>query len=116
MQINPDKPYHTRSPDYEAEIWKIDGNYIYGRWREKRKVGVNIWATGTWELDGHFIIGKKNINDLIQEPEEEVIVWEDVVEIVVYFDNGRTLSKGFDKPIKITIQDDNGEHHDKTAG
>jgi hypothetical protein len=101
-QIDPTKPCHARSPDYEAEIWKISDNEIWGRYR--RKKGLRTWSPCTWYLDGRFLLKEHDDIDLIQEPEEEVIVWENIKVLHMNLLDHNHKFVEFNKLITLTIK------------
>jgi hypothetical protein len=111
-QINPTRPYHPRSPDYEAEI---GGKNEIGDWwgRFRWKTGRTDWEHTLWLPNGehwHKAI-RKNWLDLIQEPEVEEIVWKNLESLSGYriFNETREhVGKCFPGLITltITIQDD----------
>jgi len=114
MTIDPTKEYHTRSPDYEAEIWKIADGRIWGRLRHRNylytKPEWEIWRPASWRLDGlsndyEYV---EEGTDLIQEPEKEVIVWENIMYLEGYTYLGQSpekcrFKKTFIKPITLKI-------------
>jgi hypothetical protein len=73
-QIDPSKPYHTRSPYCEAEIGGKDEN---GNWwgRIRKKEEYSAWYLIAWNSEGKTtsvsIIFDYDATGLIQEPEVE---------------------------------------------
>jgi hypothetical protein len=112
MTINPTLPYHTRSPDLIVRNVHEFNGMLYGELVHRDVKYMDVWRPMIWDKEGKT---KDFIEDyaLIQEPEVEEIVWEDIKLIHAY---GYALDKRlpiyesltFPKPItlRITIQGD----------
>jgi hypothetical protein len=100
-QINPTRPYHPRSPDYEAEIGGKDGNQWWGRAKSKAS---SYWCMANWDNSG-ICLGMDRGFDLIQEPKVEEIVWDDIkiIQVSRSIGYGYERDKVFSKPISLTI-------------